>query len=82
MNTTLEAEMATIELKLKPWTTPNFATVEQPPRPKQDGMRELPSIPVKELSQEALDGLATEWLRELYEKAGKVQPNWSFEAAP
>ncbi len=63
--------MASIEMKLKPWQTPNYAQVELPSAPKQEGVRELPSVHVSELSLEALDDLARQWLTDLYNKAGK-----------
>lgn len=69
--------MATFELKLRPWTTPNFATAEMPVGKRQDGARELPTIAVADLSEEALSDLAQQWLGELYDKAGKPR-NWSF----
>jgi hypothetical protein len=65
-----------MKMKLKPWLSPNYAQVEMPPRPRQDGPKEPPSLHVSELSAEALDGLAEQWLADLYTKAGK--PNrWS-----
>jgi hypothetical protein len=69
--------MASVEMKLKPWQTPNFASIEAPPRPKGEGFTELPSIPITELSAAALSALAEEWLTSLYQKAGKAQ-DWSF----
>jgi hypothetical protein len=69
--------MASVEMKLVPWTAPNFARLEMPARPKQDGMSELPAIPVADLSAEALTMLAEQWLYDLYAKAGKPQ-NWAF----
>lgn len=72
--------MASIELKLKPIMTPNFVQAEMPPGLKQDGLRELPSFPLKELSVAALDGLVAQWLSELYEKAGK-QNAWELNRA-
>lgn len=69
--------MTTIQMKLKPWQVPNFAQVEMPPGLKQGGVRELPSIAVADLSDEALTGLAVQWLTDLYAKAGKT-PNWAF----
>jgi len=71
---------ASIQLKLKPWVVPRFATVEMPPRPRQDDIRELPSIPVSDLSREALRSLAEQWLTDLYAKAGQ-EPDWSFVPA-
>lgn len=72
--------MATIELKLKPIMTPNFVQAELPPGLKQDGLRELPSFPLKELSVSALDGLVAQWLVELYEKAGRKSA-WELNRA-
>lgn len=68
---------ATIEMKLQPWLAPNFARVEQAPRPRQEGIHETPAIPVADLSAEALTSLAEQWLTDLYAKAGK-EPNWAF----
>lgn len=73
--------MASVELKLKPWTTPNFAQIEQPPGKRQDGFKELPSISVKDLSPQALSDLAEQWCNELYRRAGKAQ-NFRFEKLP
>lgn len=70
--------MTTIAMKLKHWTVPNFANIEMPPGLKQDGVKELPSIPIAELDAEALTSLAHQWLTDLYAKAGKA-PNWRFE---
>jgi hypothetical protein len=70
--------MAELRMKLKPWAVPNFATIELPPEPKQNGFRELPSIAVAELSADALSDLAEQWLTELYQKAGKPH-NWTFQ---
>lgn len=69
--------MATHALKLKSWTVPNFATVEALPRHRQEGYNVAQTIPVTELSAEALSALAREWLTELYQKAGKT-PDWCF----
>lgn len=71
--------MAHLEMKLKPWLAPNFATLEQPPGLKQEGLRELPSIAVKDLPQATLDALAAEWLTNLYAKAEKPR-NWTLLA--
>lgn len=65
---------ATIALQMKPWTAPNYATVEMPPRPKQDGVQALPSFHVKDLPLETLDRLAEQWRRDLYQKAGQPLP--------
>jgi len=59
---------------IKPFMTPNYAVMEMPPRPKQDGAQSLPSFHIGELDLETLDRLAEQWRRELYEKAGKPLP--------
>jgi hypothetical protein len=65
---------ASIRLPLKPWQVPNFANVDMPPRPRQDGMVSNPSFKVEELAQDALDDLAAQWLADLYTKANKTSP--------
>lgn len=69
--------MASFEMKLRPWIVPNFATLEMPVGRREDGPRELPTIAVADLSEEALTELAQQWLDELYKKAGKAR-NYSF----
>jgi hypothetical protein len=64
----------TTTVNLNPWQVPNFATVKQKPGLKQDGIQPAVSIPVADLSQEALDSLAQAWLTELYNKADKHSP--------
>lgn len=73
--------MADLLMKLAPWGAPNFARAQMPPGKRGDGLRDVPCIPVRDLSQEALDRLAAEWLAELYDKAGKPCP-WSPKLEP
>ena len=63
--------MAEVSLKLKSWQVPNFATLDTGPARCEDGMKEPISIPVSELSRDALNGLAGEWLSQPYRKAGQ-----------
>lgn len=56
---------------LRPWQVPNFASVDMLPGKREDGLRDRPTIAVADLSQAALDGLAHQWLADLYQKAGK-----------
>lgn len=70
--------MATIETALKPWLVPDHAYVDEPARPKQDGLRELRKIPVPELPADTLRAMAHDWLTALYDKAGKPY-NWRFD---
>ncbi len=70
--------MATIETKLNSFVVPNFVTIQQSPGRRQDGIKELPSIPVSQLPSDTLRQLAQEWLTALYDKAGKPY-DWRFE---
>lgn len=65
---------ATISLKLKPWTIPNYASIDAPANPRQGGVDLLPSVAVRDLPIEALDSLAEQWRLDLYVKAGKPLP--------
>jgi len=65
---------AMIAMKVKPWQTPNFANIDLPPRPKQEGMTALPSIAVEDLPIETLDSLVNQWRVEMYAKARKSLP--------
>lgn len=64
----------TVTMRLKRWMAPNYAIIETSPRPKQEGIQPLPTVPVTELGQAALDELAGAWLTDLYTKAGKQSP--------
>ncbi len=72
--------MATIEQNLKPWITPNFATVESPIGKRQDGFHPSAQdgIPIADLPDAAFKALVTEWLRSVYDKAGK-RYDWRFD---
>lgn len=69
--------MTMMQMNLKPWLAPNYAPMEMPPGKREDGVKELPSFHVSELSQEALDGQAKRWLSDLYIKAKKPNP-WTL----
>jgi hypothetical protein len=45
-----------------------------PPRPKQEGLQELPKVHVKELPFQVLDALAEAWLQDLYMNAKQSNP--------
>lgn len=71
--------MPEIKMELNPWQTPDFATIKAPPGRRQDGMKEMPSIPVADLPDDAFHDLVSTWLTELYNKAGRKSYNWRFE---
>lgn len=64
---------ATLDVKLKPFQVPNFVGIERKPGLKQEGMQELPTIAIEDLSKAALNALAQAWLDELYRKANKMK---------
>lgn len=63
---------ARIEVKLKPFMVPNFASIDL--NPLQHGDRNEATLPIKELTHDAIDALAEQWLTELYKKAEKRNP--------
>jgi hypothetical protein len=63
-----------VPVSFRRWQAPNFANVNRPPGKRQDGLQELPSVPVADLDPKALDALAAAWIEDLYEKAGKKPP--------
>lgn len=66
--------MATVEMKLKPFPVPDAAVVDLGPGRKEDGVQRLPTIPVEELSANAVEDLAFEWLSALYASRGERCP--------
>lgn len=70
--------MATIETKLRPFLLPKHAVVEEAPGLRQDGFQEAKTIPLSELPASTLQEMASDWLRGLYDKAGKSY-NWRFD---
>jgi hypothetical protein len=66
--------MSSIEIKLKPFMTPNFAIQESPPGLRQDGFEPAPSIPLALLTAEALSEMCDEFRKEVFAKARKIDP--------
>lgn len=62
------------KVRFKPFNVPNFASIQVGPRPKQEGISPLPSIPIAELDAEVLDALAGRWLDNLYAAVGRASP--------
>ncbi len=69
MAATIEARTV---VKFKTWTPPNYAVLAL--EHQQDSKEVAASIPVSELSEEALADLAMDWLDALYAKADKRNP--------
>lgn len=69
-------ELATMThtIELQPVQVPNFVRPVAPVGKRQDGFKELPAIPVSDLSVDTLEAVCAEFRRGLFEKAGKA-PN-------
>ena len=65
---------ATIEVKLKPFKVPNFVLTEAEVKPSQEGMTEVPKYALSELSVDTLEALCEEFVKSVFEKAGKSKP--------
>lgn len=65
----------TIPLPLRAFTVPNFVLAEVPAGLKQDGVREAPSFPVRDLPAETLSALCDEFRAGVFAKAGKKDPS-------
>jgi len=64
----------TIEVELRPFTVPNYVVLVGKPGLKQDGMKELPSYPLRDLDSESLDKLCGDFRAEVFRKAVKADP--------
>jgi hypothetical protein len=64
----------TTAVKFRRWQAPNYAVQDMPPRPRQEGMVELPKAHINELPFEVLDALAEAWLTDLYAKSEYANP--------
>lgn len=61
-------------IKLKPFLTPNFAIMEMPPGKREDGFKELPSVPLPEIDATELASMCDAFRAEIFRKAGKADP--------
>lgn len=61
-------------LKLRPFTVPNFVIVEVPPRLRQEGFREAPTLALAELDAGTLSGLCDQFRAAVFKKADKIDP--------
>ncbi len=67
--------MPAIQIKLVPFTTPNFVLVQMPPRPREHGITEAPKFALAELDHDTLSKLCDEFRADVFQKAGKTDPN-------
>ena len=64
-----------IELKLKPFLVPNFALIEEPPRPRHEGFGAGRTFALKEIGAAELSELCDKFRSDVFKKAGKADPS-------
>ena len=69
----------TAPVSYKKFNVPNFASMQMPPRPRQEGMQEAPSVPLSEIPNAAFVRLVEAWVDDMYRKHKQIRPP---EAAP
>ncbi|MCK5605406.1 hypothetical protein KAR91_26175 [Candidatus Pacearchaeota archaeon] len=69
--------MPSVEIKLVPIRVPNFIIVKMPPGKKEDGINlgESPKFALRDLDSAVLSDLCDNFRRDIFEKAGKDDPN-------
>lgn len=63
-----------MNVKLKPFSTPNFVIGIMPPGTRENGIEKLPSWPLSVVSVEELDKMCNDFRAEVFKKAGKTDP--------
>lgn len=64
-----------MQIKLKPFQTPNFAIQEVPPTTRQEGFTAAPSWPLSDVDAPTLAQMCDEFRAEVFRKAGKDDPS-------
>ena len=64
-----------IELKLKPFSTPNFVLVEEQPLSRQEGFQEGRKFSLSEIGAVELSELCDKFRMDVFTKAGKDDPS-------
>lgn len=62
---------ALIEVKLKPFTVPDFVLADESPKERQYGFSEGRAYALSELDAETLEALCWKFKQEVFAKAGK-----------
>jgi hypothetical protein len=63
-----------IELKLRPFIVPSFVIIEMPTGKRDEGLVNLPSMAITEVTAEALDAMCDAFRKGVFEKACKADP--------
>jgi hypothetical protein len=66
--------MAEMKLKLQPFTVPNYVVAEMQPGLKQDGIKEAPKWPLRDVDPDTLAELCDEFRRAVFLKAERPDP--------
>lgn len=64
----------TIAVEVRPFLLPHFVTVPAPKRPRQDGIGDPISIPLRDLDPDVLSKLCDEFRAGVFQIAGKPDP--------
>lgn len=64
-----------MKIEINPLTVQNYVIGKMPPRERQEGFVEAPKWHVSELDAETLAELATQYRKDLFEKAKKKDPS-------
>lgn len=64
-----------IELKLTPWLTPTFVSIEMPRQFRQDGWKEAPAIPLADVDVAVLSDMCDVFRADVFKMAGKPDPH-------
>lgn len=64
-------------IDLHPFPVPDFVTIVSAPGKREDGIfpNKLSRIELKNLDDDALKALCDQWVKDVYAKAGKDQPD-------
>lgn len=68
-----------MNIKLRPFQTPNFVIADTPARPLEQGFTEPPAWPLAEVDAESLAKLCDDFRAEVFRKAGKRDPQFAAE---
>ena len=64
-----------MKIKLKPFRVPNFVLSEPKITSREEGLQEPPKFALSEIDEATLDLLCEQFREDVFEKAGKIDPN-------
>jgi hypothetical protein len=59
------------KVEVHPFSTPNYVQLVRPPVSRVEALKEVPSLPLTELSAETLEALCTQFRLDVFFKANK-----------